>query len=94
MKNIKSQDHLVEEIKRIPFGIELVAEAFRWHKKIIKPWKKTSHIGNVGRQWEDEKFYVQGYNECLKEIEKNHKKFMKFYEAKFMPDDKDFDFLK
>ena len=51
---------------------------FVWHKKIIKPWKQNEYSGNkkIG--------YADGWNDCLKEMEKNHKKFMAFFQEKFI----------
>ena len=53
--------------------------------KIITPWKKRAEFGSrtaypsehENRMAEDEKYYVQGWNDCLKEIKKNRAKYLK-----------------
>ena len=45
------------------------------HKRIIKPWKKRVYGVQKDTSWESR--YVEGWNDCLKEIEKNHKSFLK-----------------
>ncbi len=47
------------------------------HKRIIKPWqKRRDPLSN------DNDCFAQGWNACLKEIEKNHKNMMSLKEIK------------
>jgi hypothetical protein len=58
-----------------------IRETLKSHKRIIKPWKVRGKITESGgATFTSDYDYARGWNECLKEIENNHKKFMKFYE--------------
>lgn len=64
----------IKNFENLPIFVE---EILNWYKKIIKPWKKKKG------DWDELDGYAQGWNACLKEVEKNHKKFMEFYKEKF-----------
>lgn len=53
-----------------------VRETLNGHKRIIKPWKMRTGSENESAT------YADGWNDCLKEIEKNHKQFMTYTEKK------------
>lgn len=50
---------------------------FDMHKRIIKPWKKRCEA-------EKADCYACGWNDCLKEMEKTHKKYMKHFDIAAM----------
>lgn len=55
-------------------------EILETHKRVIKPWKKSTHVDN---EWTQD--YAQGWNDCLKEMEKQHRIFMKVPQMVFSP---------
>lgn len=59
---------------------EVIFSLLNWHKKIIKPWKKRWWPPSPSQPETEEmkKLYINGWNACLKEIEKNHKEFMNY----------------
>ncbi len=61
-----TQKEEIEMVRLYQFTLGVIGT----HKKIIKPWKKKS-----------DGLYDSGWNDCLKEVEKNHKKFVKYVEG-------------
>ena len=50
--------------------------------KTITPWKKkVNSLINDFRK-ERESLYIEGWNDCIKEIKKNRAKYIKFIETK------------
>lgn len=55
---------------------DFTLKSIKAHKRIIKPWKRS--FTPTSDYTED---YARGWNDCLKEMEKSHKKAIAFYES-------------
>jgi len=53
---------------------DFVLSIVKTHKKIIKPWKRRLY---AVENYSGKKTYEDGWNDCLKAMEKSHKAFMK-----------------
>lgn len=58
-----------QEQNELTKGYQNTLDLIDSHKKIIKPWKKEGMVFDDG--------YARGWNDCLKEVERNHRKFVK-----------------
>lgn len=65
------------EVKQLE---EFLRSTLVHHKRIIKPWKKALNPYEDEIENDYENRYSNGWNDCLKEVEKNHKDFMKHLE--------------
>lgn len=51
---------------------DLFLEYIRMFKKITTPWKMSLH-----EDYTEKNNYVEGWNDCIKELNKNYKRFLK-----------------
>lgn len=50
------------------------------HKRIIKPWKKRGKYYEDEYERDYENRYIEGWNDCVKEVQKYHTKYMVKFE--------------